>query len=456
MPFISENLAEWASKLTFDDIPPEVRRQAVHLILDGVGIAYASQKYEFGPKTVNALATFEPGHRGVIGFPQKLALRDAVVANGVLIHGLDFDDTHLKGVVHATSSCFPTALGVGSALGKAGRDAITAYVIGMETAARLGSVVQGELNQVGFHPTGVLAAFGCAMVAGKLEGLTAEQLVMAQGIALSMAAGTREYSTEGAWTKRMHPGWAGACGITAARLAQNGFTGPRQAYEGKFGLFATHMGSDLSKWNLPSTTDGLGKEWETLQVAIKPVPACQLNISCIDAAVALGRQHNLDPDDIESVEALIPPHAVKIVCEPIEAKRKPTSPYAAQFSIPFVVACGIIHKRFGLAELELFQDPAILKLAQRVNYSVDAKTGYPKHFSGEVIVTLKNGQKLAHREQINRGAADNPVSPEGIADKFMGNATMSQSQARAQQILDAVLGMDRLDRISSLEAVLAG
>ena len=456
MPFISENLAEWAAKLTFDDIPPEVRRQAVHLILDGVGIAYASHNYEFAPKTVQALSTFEPGHRGVIGFPQRLALRDAVLANGVLIHGLDFDDTHLKGVVHATSSCFPTALGVGSALGRNGKDLITAYVIGMETAARLGSVVQGELNQVGFHPTGVLAAFGCAMVAGKLEGLTPEQLVMVQGIALSMAAGTREYSTEGAWTKRMHPGWAGACGITAARLAQNGFTGPRQAYEGKFGLFATHMGSDLEKWDLPSVANGLGEEWETLQVAIKPVPACQLNISCIDSAIALGRVHDINPDDIAGVEALVPPHAVKIVCEPIEAKRKPTSPYAAQFSIPFVVACGLIRKRFGLAELELFEDAEILKLAQRVTYSVDAKTGYPKHFSGEVIVTLKNGTRLAHREQINRGAADNPVSPEGIAEKFMGNAIMSQSKQRAQQILDAVLGVERSKRVSDLETVLAG
>jgi 2-methylcitrate dehydratase PrpD len=455
MKTIAESLAEFAFDLSDDAIPESVRRRAAHLILDGAGIAYASTTFDFARQAVASLSTFEPGHCPVIGFPVTLALRDAVLANGILVHGLDFDDTHLTGVVHVTSSSFPTALGVAWAAQRSGRAMLTAYVLGIEVAARLGAVAKGELNQIGFHPTGVIAAFACALIAGKLEGLTREQLVMAQGIALSMAAGTREYSADGASTKRMHPGWAGACGITAARLARAGFTGPRSAYEGRFGLYATHLGADLTKWDLGAAVRDLGTEWETAQVAIKPFPTCQLNISCIDAAIALAKKHSIKPADIERVEALIPPHAVKIVCEPLAEKRRPASTYAAQFSIPFAVACALIHQKSGLAELERYNDPEILALAAKVDYRVDPKTGYPKHFSGEVIVTLKNGTQISHREQVNRGAAENPVSDAAIVAKFEDNAQLAASAAQAANVREIILNLDALDDARKLANALS-
>ena len=227
---IAQTLSEFVSGNTFDSIPREVRERAKYLILDGVGIGYAASTYEFATKTFKALGSLGDGESEVIGFQKRLTLRDAVLMNGVLIHGLDFDDTHLAGVVHATSGCFPCALGMSAFLGKSGADLLTAYILGMEATARIGAVVKGELNQIGFHPTGVIVAFGTALIAGWLYGLTAEQLTMAQGIVLSMASGAREYSTDGAWSKRLHPGWAGAAGITAATLAKEGFIGPPTPY----------------------------------------------------------------------------------------------------------------------------------------------------------------------------------------------------------------------------------
>ena len=377
-------------------------------------------------------------------------MRDAVMANGVLVHGLDYDDTHLTGVVHATASCFPAALGAAWAGRRSGADMLTAYIAGMEVAARLGTVARGELNQIGFHPTGVIAAFACALVAGKLLELSASELVMAQGIALSMAAGTREYSTDGASTKRMHPGWAAVCGITAARLAGSGFTGPRAAYEGRFGLYRTHLGPDLDKWDLGAATRDLGQSWETLNVAIKPFPACQLSIACLDAAITLALEHGLEASTIARIEALVPPHAVAIVCEPATEKRRPRSTYAAQFSIQFGVACALLRRQFGLAELEAYDDPAILALADKVTHAVDARTGYPRHFSGEVIVTLTDGRRLAHREQINRGAADNPVSDAGIVDKYMANARMAVTTGQAERVRDLILQLDALRDVRNL------
>ena len=167
MALIAEQLADFAAHIKDDQIPASVRRRAAHLVLDGAGIALASTTFEFAHQAIGALSTFEPGHCPVIGVAQSLMLRDAVLANGILVHGLDFDDTHLTGVVHATASCFPTALGAAWAHHKSGREMLTAYIIGMEAAARLGSVARGEMNQIGFHPTGVIAAFACALKIGR-------------------------------------------------------------------------------------------------------------------------------------------------------------------------------------------------------------------------------------------------------------------------------------------------
>ena len=439
---ISRTLAAFASGLTHDAIPETVRRRAKYLILDATGIALAASTYDFAHATVKGLAALGTGESDVIGFRMKLPLRDAVLANGSLIHGLDYDDTHLRGVVHITSSSFPTALAVAASVGKSGKDVLAAYVTGVETATRIGNVAKGELNQVGFHPTGVVAAFGCALIAGKLYGLDIQQLAMAQGIVLSMASGTREYNVEAAWSKRLHPGWAGAAGITSAALAREGFVGPSATYEGQFGLFATHLGAHSKAYDLDAATAGLGSTWETMEVALKPFPAGQLNIACVDAALALVKQHGFKPGDVENVETLVPPHAVKIVCEPLETRRHPPNRYAAQFTIPWQVACALIHRKFGLAELERYADPEIGALADKVNYSVDPHTGYPKHFSGEVIVTLKNGQRYAHREQINRGAGDNPLSESDIVEKFMDNAMLAVPRERAESIQRLILGIE--------------
>lgn len=455
MTTIAEQLAAFARDLSHDAIPDNVRRRAKHLILDACGIALASSTYDFARVTVDSLMSFGNGDGHVIGSSTRLPLRDAVLANGVLIHGLDFDDTHLIGTVHASSSCFPTALGVAADAGKSGRELLTAYVLGMETAARLGAVAKGELVQLGFHPTGVIAAFACALIAGKLLGLDRTRLTMAQAIALSMASGAREYSADASGTKRMHPGWAGASGITAAVLARGGFTGPRTAYEGRFGLYETHLRASSAPYDLTAATRDLGATWETLAVAIKPFPVGQLNVAFIDAAIVISRKLQAPPDAIASIEVLVPPHAVKVVCEPVAARKRPANSYAAQFSVQFAVACALIHQKFGLAELERYRDPEILALADKVSYRLDPHTGYPKSWSGEVIVTLKNGERIAHREQANRGAEDNPISEADIVRKFMDNAKMAIPHSRAEAIKEAILGLDAIEHARTIAETLA-
>lgn len=455
---IAQKLASFVSELSYDAIPVAARDRARHLILDAVGIALASTQFDFSHRTLAALREFGDGTLDVIGYGARLSLRDAVTMNGFLIHGLDYDDTHTRGVIHATASCFPTALGMAVATGASGGELLTAYVAGMEVATRLASVAKGGFHQTGFHPTGLIGAFACALIAGKLKGLTPKQLASAQGITLSLASGSLEFLQDGAWTKRLHPGWAGVAGITAAALARNGFFGPKAAYEGRFGLYASHLGPLTEACDLGLATEGLGEVWEVTQVAVKPLPACHFTHACADAAMALRAEHGLTPDQIDRVRALIPAEVVKTVCEPVHHKKKPQNSYDAQFSIPFAVASGLIRGRFGLAELEpeALANPQTLSLADKVEYEIDPNSAFPKYYSGEVIVKLKDGRELRHREHVNRGASDRPLSEQEIAAKFMENATTALSVEAARRVQEAVLGMDGGLAAHELSAVLAG
>src|SRR5947207_1111539 len=185
-PLIAEELARFVGTVSADAIPLAVLARAKHLILDAVGIALASTTFDFARRALIAIAGLAgTGDTAVIGMAARLPPRDAALMNGILIHGLDFDDTHTGGVIHATSSVLPTVLAVGARHRTGGRAMLAAYVLGVEAAARLGAVAKGGFHQVGFHPTGLVGAFACALAAGRLMGLSEKQLTMAQGIALS-------------------------------------------------------------------------------------------------------------------------------------------------------------------------------------------------------------------------------------------------------------------------------
>jgi 2-methylcitrate dehydratase PrpD len=160
-PLIAGTLAQFAHGLDFNAIPAEVRERAKHLMLDATGIAYASGGYDFAHKTLTAIAGLGgSGQVPVIGLPQRLSPRDAALVNGVLAHGLDFDDTHTGGIIHSTASLWPAVLSAAFWRGKSGADLVTAYVAGVEAATRLGAVGSGHFHQVGFHPTGMIGVFG--------------------------------------------------------------------------------------------------------------------------------------------------------------------------------------------------------------------------------------------------------------------------------------------------------
>ncbi|PCC98592.1 MmgE/PrpD family protein [Halopseudomonas pelagia] len=443
-PLIAEALADYAARFTYDAIPTVVRDRAKHLMLDAIGIALASTRYDFAKRALAASTELGSGTSQVIGMDAQLALRDAILMNGVLIHGLDYDDTHARGVIHATASVLPTVMAVAADTRASGKDLLSAYVLGMEIATRLASVAKGGFHQVGFHPTGLIGAFSSALVTAKLQNQSAAQMAMAQGIALSMASGNLEFLQDGAWTKRLHPGWAGVAGVTAATYARHGFIGPRAVYEGRFGLYNSHLGERAQDCDLGLATADLGQVWELTQVAVKPLPACHFTHACADSAIALHERAEFDIAQIKRIRALVPAEVIGIVCEPVANKRRPQNSYDAQFSIPYAVASGLLRGRFGLAEQEAdaLKAADVLALAAKVDYEADPDSGFPRHYSGEVIVELNDGREFRHREAINRGAADRPLSNADIVNKFMENTALVVSAARAEQIRELILNVD--------------
>ena len=457
MPAISEQLADFTARLSLEQVPGAVALRAKYLLLDAIGCGFAARKEPFAARIAASVAKLAgEGPRRVLGMAYRLPLRDAAVVNGALMHGLDYDDTHAAGVIHLTVSTFPAALGAAAQVGASGAELLAAYIAGVEAGARIAAVVKSGFHQVGFHPTGVVGAFASTLVAGRLMKLTSERLAGAQGIALSLASGSLQFIEDGSWTKRIHPGWAAACGITAASLAADDIPAPREAYEGRFGLYRSHLPpAALDACDFSLATAGLGARWEIENVAVKPFPACHFVHGCADAAIALHRA-GVDPKRVRSIVARVPEGVVKAVCEPLAGKRRPKSDYDAKFSLPYAVASGLARGRLGLAELapEALVEPSIEKLMDKVEYALDPESTFPRHYGGEVVVTLDDGRTLANRVAVNRGNPDRPLSNAEIEAKYFENCAISLEETQARKIRDLVLDLDSVKNAVLFEAAL--
>lgn len=457
-PSISQHIAEFAANLSYKAIPKATRENAKYHILDVIGTALAATRFDFAQHALSGLLSVaEGGNNSIIGMGVKLPLRDAALLNGILAHGLDYDDTHPGAIVHPTGSAFPCSLALGEHVDASGKALLTAYALGVEISTRVGVAAHGLMHAMGYHTTGIAGHFGCAVAAGKLFNLSPAKLALAQGLAGSTTSAMSEHRADGAWNKRMHPGWAAVGGITAASLARGGFVGTRRIYEGPDGLFRSHTGGKLAEVDLAAMTGALGDKWYLDEVAIKPYPICHLLHACADAALALKRKHNLQPADIAKVRALLHPDTFHYVCEPAEMRRKPVSDYMAKFSVQFVAAACFVRGKFGFAELETdaLNDAQILALAQRVSHDADPESQFPKYFSGGVVVTTRDGRELVHMEKINRGAGERALTGDEIAAKFMENAQLVISRPRAERLRDAVLDLEKLSA-RELGRLLAG
>ncbi len=456
LPTPAQQLARFAADLDLTQIPDEISRQAKLLFLDalGVGLAAGDEPYS---RIALEVATSMGGasESSVLGSAVKLPAPWTALVNGIQIHGHDFDDTHAGSVAHTTSVNVPVVLALAERQRLTGAQVLTALIVGIEVTCRVGAAALGGLHKRGFHTTAIAGAMGGSLAAGRCLKLREKAMVWAQGIAGSSASGLREaYLSGGTWTKLYHPGWAAHAAVMAGIMAEHGFTGTDTVYEGRFGLFRSHLNPE--EWSPNVLLDGLEDRWEILNVVFKPYPCGILNHPYIDLTLQLMSEHNFTASDVDSVIAYIHPEAARTVCEPIGSKTHPASGYHAKFSLQFNIAAALVDGEVNLRTYtdEKSKDVNIVDLAERIQYVPDTDSAYPKTYPGRIDIRLVSGQTVSASMDYNRGSRENPMSVDEVLQKFLTNAASVIDRNRAQSITDMVLDLENIKEIQKVTDML--
>ena len=416
---IAEQLAARVASLDARALPQRVRSTCAALLLDVGGLCVAARASDY----VRALlaAVDQGGPCTALGHPGGFSAEDAAMINGTAAHGEDFDDTFEGGPVHSGAVVVPAVLAACERFGRDGRSALLGMAAGVETLCRLSLVAPKRIHKAGFHPTSVLGAMASTVGVAAALGLDRRRTVDALGIAGSMAGGIIEYLSEGAWTKRLHAGWAARIGLHAARIGREGFLGPRTVLEGPHGLFFGFAHS--AEGDYEALVGDFGREWVMTGLTFKPYATGTMNQPYIDCALRLA-QKGFAAEDVAEVLCETAEGYVHRLWEPLAAKHRPANDYAAKFSTPFNIAVAFVT---GGAGFEAFteatvRDPRVLALASRVRYVVDPANPYPRAYTGHVRMTLRDGRVFEERQPHIRGGVQEPLSREDIEGKFRGNA----------------------------------
>jgi len=437
---VARRLAGAMVAIRDDGLPAEVEARACVLLRDYLGVTLGGVPE---PSSVAIrLAAERLGDRGdatVMGTSQRHSPALAALANGAAAHALELDDTHQGGSIHLGAPIFSAALAACELHEASGAIVLRAVVAGYEVAARLAVALDPAVHYArGFHPTGTCGAFGAATAAALIAGLDAERLAAALGIVGSQAAGSMEFLTDGTWTKRLHPGWAAHAGLHAAALAGAGYQAPATIFEGRFGTL--HAYSEGAEPDALLTAPDLA----LMRTSIKPHACCRYAQGPIDGVLELRARHALAPDRVARIDIGLVDAAFPIICEPLAAKRRPTSVVDAQFSLPF---CAAVALTDGVASAESFTparftDPTVQRVMDVVHAERDPELDayYPAVWPAWVRITTHDGERLETRVMHPKGDPENFPSAGELTAKFetlAGRVLSAAEIARLTETTDA-------------------
>jgi len=448
----TRKLAEFAHGLTYEAIPTEVRERCKQLILDLAGnIVRARHDAESTKSVVNMLRRlgYTYGDCTVLGDGETYSAPGAAMLNGTLAHSLDFDDTHAAGSIHSGAPITPAVFAAAELVGASGKQVIAAIVAGYEIQIRL-SLALGPSDHYdrGYHPTATCGIFGAAAAAGKILGLNADELESAFGIALSQSAGSMQFLHEGGWTKRSHVGQAAMNGLIAATMAQEGFKGAVDAFEGDAGFFHAYAPNA----NPERAIDGLMSTWETMNVGVKPYPSCRYSHAPLDALIELQSKHGIEPGDIKSVVVGVSETGWKIIGDPEDQKHNPKSVVDGQFSMPFCAAVGLRTGGLKWDDYELhLKNPDTLAMCKRIETRIDEKAdaAFPDNMAGSVSIECATGTFTAYVE-TPKGEPDNFLTNNELMDKFAGLAAPYIEQRSLRELSSGILGLEAVEDMGNL------
>jgi 2-methylcitrate dehydratase PrpD len=427
---LSEVLVQGADRAK---VSPAMSEVVEKLLIDVAGLCVAARNTDYVQAALNGWEA--SGSCTAIGHARTLDAAGAAFVNGTAAHGEDFDDTFEGGPVHAGAVVVPAVLAIAEREKVQGKDALRAIAIGVESMCRASLVAPKLIHKAGFHPTAVLGTMAAAAAVSTLLKLSKDQFVNALGIAGSMAAGIIEYLAEGAWTKRLHPGWAAQSGTRAADLARAGFVGPRTVFEGTHGFYHGFARTTQGDW--AKLVEGFGSRWIAESLAFKVYACGTMTHPYIDCARRLAGKVKVE--HIEEIICEAAEGTVHRLWEPLAAKREPPNAYAAKFSQPYCIAAGFVLGHAGLDAFseERVRDPRLRAVSSKVRYEIDPDNPYPDEFTGHVRVRLKDGSLHEERQAHFRGGAHEPLSRAELEEKFRLNCAHGGWPAeRSRRFLD--------------------
>ena len=452
MEKMTEKFAEFCEDIKFDNLPLDVVKRTKLLILDTVGIIIrARHDAESTPSLVSSIEKLEMNNGSCQVFSDKNSYTPSAAAllNGTLAHSLDFDDTHAEASLHSSAPILSAALAAAQMKKSSGQELITACVLGYEIQIRLGLAGGSSAHyKKGFHPSATCGIFGAAAAAGYLIGLNKQQFISAFGIALSQSAGSMQFLTDGAWTKRSHVGQAAQNGLNCAIMAGEGFKGPSEAFEGQWGYLHAYA----SGGNIEKAMHGLGEAYETLNLGVKPYPSCRYSHAAIDGLVELKNELGFSSKNLDDIDIGLSETALNIIGYPLQDKQNPKSIVDGQFSMPFCAAVAIEDGGLTWDDYKIhLENKETISLCNRIKVSPDkdSEDCCPEFMSAKVKVVV-DGVKYEKFVKIPKGEPDNFMKDSEFISKFKGLTEPYLSSKRINQLTDLMLRMDSVNTVNSI------
>lgn len=438
---VTRTLARYVVSGSYADLPPAVCKEARRTLLNWMGCAVGGSRHETLDAAIAALAPFSgPPQASVLGRRERMDILHASLMNGISSHVFDFDDTHLKTVIHPAAPVVPAILALSEQRAVSGKEFLNALVLGVEVECRIGNAVYPAHYDRGWHITGTAGVFGSAAASGKLLGLSEQQMVWALGLAAAQPVGLREMF--GSMTKSFHPGRAAQNGLTAAHLAARNFTSAAAGIEGKSGwanvLSTTQQYGEI--------TEHHGKTYEILFNTYKPF-ACGIVIHpTIDACIQIRQEHKLSAGQIARVDLRVHPLVLELT-----GKKTPQTGLESKFSVYFAAALAIVRGSAGVRDFsdENARDPIIVSLRDRVTATVDPSI---KEHQVRAIVTTKDGRTVDKFVEHVVGSLERPMSDKDLEAKFLGLAESVLPRDQARRLMELCSKVETLANVGELAA----
>ena len=434
----TQQLAHFLVESRPHDIPDTARREATRSLLNWVGCAIGGARHDAVERTLTALAELSLTPQAtVLGRRERLDLLHATLVNGMSSHVLDFDDTHLRSLLHASAPIVPALLALSEVKPLDGERFLHAFILGVEVESRIATAICHNHN-ADWYVTGTAGPFGAAAAVGKVLGLDERHMTWALGIAATLGAGLREMG--GTMAKSLVHGRAGQNGLYAALLAAQGFTSSERALESPRG-FARVMGgiSDTR-----AITAGLGETYEILLNTYKPYACGVVAHPVIDGCIRLRANPHVKPNAISRVNLKVHPQALKLT-----GVTSPRSGLESKWSIFHSAAVALVRGAAGEHEYsdECVFDPDIARLRERTEATADDSL---RKDEAHVTVTLQQGQVLTQYVKHALGSEQHPLGDSDLEAKFCGLVRGILSPAQAERLRALCWSVADLDDVAEI------